>query len=281
MKLLTLRTNVLSEHVEERLLFSVYTVGTEEQQATVRMEGFSAYQLIVTFSGKGRFRLLGQSKWDICNANQILYIPADIPHEYISEGYEPWNVGFISFSAEAEALRAWKLGDVPKLFIAQQTDRLFDLIEQIWCQSGANHDYWRSSELFLSFLSEIVKQRHKSSTDRQFQGTNTVAHAAARFLRDHVNRPETTITSLAEQLGYSRKQLTRLFLSTYHTTPLQYLKKQRLLGAARLLKAHPEWPVTEIARQVGMETVYFSRAFRLKFGVTPKEFREVPFEFKE
>ncbi|WP_054958482.1 AraC family transcriptional regulator [Paenibacillus dakarensis] len=275
MKILTLRINALSEHVEQRLPFSVYTVGTEEQQPMTRLRGYSAYQFIVTFSGRGKFRLLGQSKWDMVSTNQILFIPADIPHEYISEGYEPWNVGFVSFSAEANSLEVWRLGDVPKIFAVQQTHRLFELIEQIWNKSGAEHDYWTSSELFLTFLSEIAKQRYNSSADRLFSGSNAVAHAAARFLRDHVNRPATTITELAGQLGYSRKQLTRLFINTYHTTPLQYLKQQRLIGAARLLKAHPERTAAEIARQVGMEPVYFSRAFRMKFGVTPMEFKNI------
>ncbi|GLX70818.1 AraC family transcriptional regulator [Paenibacillus glycanilyticus] len=279
MKRLTLRTNVLSKHGEARLPFSVYTVGTEEQQPMTRMKGYSAYQFIVTFSGKGRFRLLGQSKWDIVSNRQILFIPSDIPHEYIAEGYEPWKVGFVSFSAEANALHAWKLADVPTLLAVQNTSRLFELIEQIWTKSGADHDYWTSSELFLAFLSEITKQRYISSTDRIFYGSNAVAHAAARFLRDHVNRSNTTITELAEQLGYSRKQLTRLFISTYHTTPLQYLKHQRLIGAARLLKAHPERTATEIARQVGMEPVYFSRAFRIKFGVAPIEFKNISSDF--
>lgn len=278
MKLLALRTNVLSDHLEDRLPFSVYTVGTEEQKPMTRMKGYSGYQFIVTLSGKGRFRLLGQSKWDIISPSKILFIPADIPHEYISEGYGSWNVGFVSFSADAEALSAWRLGDVPQLIAVQQTDRLFELVEQIWNNSGTEHDYWRSSELFLVFLSEIAKQRYNSS-DRPFLGSNTVAHAAARFLRDHVNRPETTITDLAEQLGYSRKQLTRLFVTSYHTTPLQYLKQQRLMGAARLLKAHPERTAAEISRQVGMEPVYFSRAFRSKFGVTPSEFREASHDF--
>jgi len=273
MEQLALRANRLSMQSEERLPFSVYTVGTEEQHPMTRMKGYSAYQFIVTFSGKGKFRLLGQSKWDIVTASQILYIPADIPHEYISEGYGPWNIGFISFLAEADALSSWKLGDTPKLLQVQQTIRLFELIKQIWSSSGVDHDYWSSSELFLAFLTEINKQRYQRATDRLLFGSNAVAHAAARFLRDHVHRPTTTITELAEQLGYSRKQLTRIFTSIYHTTPLQYLIEQRLIGAARLLKAQPERTIAEIARQVGMEPVYLSRAFRSRFGVTPQQFR--------
>lgn len=273
MALLALRTNLITEQKEKRLPFSVYTVGTEEQLPMTRMKGYSAHQFIVTFSGKGKFRLLGCSKWDIVTANQILYIPADIPHEYISEGYEPWITGFISFLGEPDALSSWRLGAAPVLLEVQQTTRLFELIKQIWSSSGVNHDYWNASELFLSFLTEMNKQRYHGATDRLFFGSNAVAHAAARYLKDHVNHPTITITELADQLGYSRKHLTRLFTNIYHTTPLQYLKHQRLLGATKMLKAQPERTIGEIARQVGMEPVYFTRAFRSKFGVTPFEYR--------
>ncbi|WP_373230704.1 hypothetical protein [Cohnella sp.] len=61
-----------SHQFEEGLPFAVYTVGTEMQASITRLEGFSANQLFLTFSGKGKLRLLGQDKWDIINPGTLL-----------------------------------------------------------------------------------------------------------------------------------------------------------------------------------------------------------------
>lgn len=280
MKLLDLRTNLLRGQDAEGPPYSVYTVGTEEQGPMTRSSGFSAHQLFLTASGKGRFRELGQSKWDIVDAGSVLFVPAHVPHEYVSEGYEPWKVGYVSFSASAEALRVWSLGDAPALLPIERTDRPFWLLARIWEASGAEQDDWAAAEQLLRFFAEIGKQRASRAPRRQdgrkadAVGPNAVVHAASLFLQDHLNRRATTITDLAGRMGYSRKQLTRLFLGAYGTTPLQYLKRLRLRTAARLLLDQPERTVAGVADQVGMEAVYFARAFREEFGVPPSEYRD-------
>ncbi|MFD0670080.1 AraC family transcriptional regulator [Cohnella sp. GCM10027633] len=283
MIILPLRTNALTELTGEPLPYSVYTVGTEEQYPMTRSKGFSAHQLFATFSGKGRFRLLGRTKWDIVDSGKVLFVPAHAPHEYVSEGYEPWKIGFVSFSSPPEALRAWSLGDEAALIGVGNTERMFELIESIWQLSGPAQHYWRASELLLAFLCELGRQRHAgANADRmpdrppaEASGANAVVEAASRFLRDHLNRRTTTITGLAEHLGYSRKHLTRLFLTAYATTPLQYLKTLRLESAARHLRIRPNAPVADIAAQVGMEPAYFARAFRAAFGVAPNDYRRL------
>lgn len=78
---LGLRSNFSPE--EHPVPFTVYTVGMEQQGVLSRLEGFSAHQLLITVSGRGRAHLLGQNKWDILEENTVLYVPAGFPNEYM------------------------------------------------------------------------------------------------------------------------------------------------------------------------------------------------------
>jgi hypothetical protein len=163
MKLLPLRTN-LYHHEEEQLPFSVYTVGTEHQQAMTRLKGFSSKQLFVTFSGTGTFRALGQDKWDIVPPNSLLYIPADYPHEYLPQGLEPWFVGYVSFTdRHNDLLDKRGFGNEPLQLRLKDPSRLYELISQIWNCSGPQYDIWYATEgLFRDREDELTRAQQKT-----------------------------------------------------------------------------------------------------------------------
>jgi AraC-like DNA-binding protein len=276
MQLLALRTNML---IDERLNLplTVYTAGTEEQPPMLRMEGFSANQLLITHSGTGRFREYGQDKWDIVTPGQVLYLPAHRAHEYmpIDEFCDPWRVGFVSFRSAGPMNGLWGLDSRPMLIPVAHTGRLFDLLEQIWVGIGDGDGIWAASERLYSLLTEMRKQcslfeEHAGRTVTGYG--DSVVLKATKFLEDHMYR-DLSIAGLSEQIGYSQKQLTRLFAQAYGTTPLQYLKRLRLMTAAHLLDEQAAWPISRIARHVGMEPVYFAREFRKRYGVVPTDYR--------
>jgi AraC-like DNA-binding protein len=275
---LELRTNLSSE---ERILpFTVYTVGMEQQPPISRLEGFSAHQLLITASGSGRVHLLGQNKWDIMTKNSVLYIPAGFPNEYAPINDGNWLVGFVSFHGSSAARASWELGDAPIMIPVRTITRLLELLERIWQLSGLDYDPWTTSELLFSMLTEWRKQSSGvmnplpslRMTPVSFRESTVLE--AAKFLQDYMHR-EIKISQLAKQVGYSQKQLTRLFLHTFHMTPLQYLRHIRLKAAQNLLETNADLSVGQIARQVGMEPTYFTRAFRQTFGIVPSEYRSV------
>jgi len=274
---LDFRTNLFAE--EAVLPFTVYTVGMEQQPAISRTEGFSAHQLLVTASGKGRVRLFGQNKWDIVSKDTVLYIPAGYPNEYVPVIDGDWLVGYVSFRGSAVSRASWGLGDSPAAFPVRSVDRLLELLGRIWEHSGANYDTWAASELFFSLLIELRRQMPEEASSSAHgpapsgSGESTVLQAA-KFMQDYLHR-DISIARLAEQVGYSQKQLTRLFLRTFGTTPLQYLRHVRLKAAELLLESGGTMSVAQIARHVGMEPTYFTRAFRQAHGVVPGEYRRI------
>lgn len=277
LKILDLRTNLTSDKLV--LPLSVYTAGLEKQVPMTRFEGFSGHQLLIPLSGAGKFRRFKQHNWDIITAGTVLFIPEGVPHEYVSASDEDWLVGFISFHGNAAAIHSWGLPDYPMLYPVERTDRLQTLLEQVWQNSGADHDPWAAAELLFSWLTELRKQTHSqwsllaNERPAHIPFRESVLLGATKFLQDYMHR-NISISQLAEEVGYSQKQLTRLFLHAFQTTPLQYLRTVRLQASRTMLLEHPGLSVSQIARHVGLEPVYFTRIFRRAYGLTPGEFRK-------
>ena len=82
------------------------------------------------------------------------------------------------------------------------------------------------------------------------------------------------IPELAKNLSMSESKLTRLFRSAYGTSIHRYIQDQRLEKAAALI-AGKSMNVSEAALHCGYSNMsWFSKAFKEKFGVSPKKFSQ-------
>ena len=76
------------------------------------------------------------------------------------------------------------------------------------------------------------------------------------------------------ELAYSRMQLYRKLKSITSLSANEFIRSYRLKKAASLLK-ETEMNITEILYEVGFTNrSYFTKCFKLKYGKTPKEYRE-------
>lgn len=90
----------------------------------------------------------------------------------------------------------------------------------------------------------------------------------------HTNYSETiTIDEIADIGEMSVSSCLRYFKEAVGTTPFQYLKNYRLQIAAKRLK-DTDWLVSEIGFRCGYEEIgYFASQFKIKYGLTPSEYR--------
>ncbi len=106
-------------------------------------------------------------------------------------------------------------------------------------------------------------------------GRGLLLQAALDELERSLGDPELTPTVVAERLGISTRYLHRLF-AEHGPSFGRWLQRRRLERANRALtdprRAH--WTITEIAREYGFsDPSHFSRAFRARYGVAPREAR--------
>jgi AraC-like DNA-binding protein len=95
---------------------------------------------------------------------------------------------------------------------------------------------------------------------------------ALRFMDDHV-MDSPSLAAIARTVNLSPEHFHRLFREQFQTTPFEYLLRRRLSKAHRLL-LEGKLSVKEVAAACGYDDpYYFSRLFRQRRGVTPRDVR--------
>jgi AraC-like DNA-binding protein len=99
---------------------------------------------------------------------------------------------------------------------------------------------------------------------------------AQRYIADHLGDPELSPPGVAEALGLSLRYLQLLFHAD-SSSPFRWMVERRLERAARLLTdpRQASRSVTSIAFAVGFkDSAHFSRAFKHRYGLGPRGYRE-------
>ncbi len=96
---------------------------------------------------------------------------------------------------------------------------------------------------------------------------------AIAFMDNHY-RDNPTLAEMASRANLAPNYFHRLFLQVLGQTPFGYIETRRLETAKRLL-ADPRPTISQIADACGYDdALYFSRAFRRRFGASPAKLRK-------
>ncbi len=98
--------------------------------------------------------------------------------------------------------------------------------------------------------------------------------AIERDVEKHLSEGDYSIDKLSETLGMSRSVLFKKVKSLTGMAPVELLRDIRIQHAAKLLSTK-QLMIKEVSYQIGISEVkYFTRCFKKKYGVTPKQYRE-------
>jgi len=101
-----------------------------------------------------------------------------------------------------------------------------------------------------------------------------LARETRRLIRKYLHQ-FCNVKFLSAQLGVSREHLSRVFKEQTAQTPYQYLQRQKMLEACRLLK-ETRLTQKEIAGRMGFGVpAHFIRVFKRVMHLTPRRFRAV------
>lgn len=106
------------------------------------------------------------------------------------------------------------------------------------------------------------------------QGALQLKHRIKRFVDDNLRDPDLSVGRVAKALGVSPRYVQMVF-AAMGTTPLAYIRRKRLQLAAEHLRRHgPDSSITDLSFSLGFnELSHFSRAFKARYGVGPREYR--------
>jgi AraC-like DNA-binding protein len=93
--------------------------------------------------------------------------------------------------------------------------------------------------------------------------------AAIRYIKEHLGSIQ-SVDEAAEVACMSKASFYRHFRNETGESPLQFLNRERLSRAARLMRQNPGQSVASLSYQLGFSsTSHFIRLFKKQFGATP------------
>lgn len=199
-------------------------------------------------------------------AGDVIIIPPDTPHSL--PGGEPSGSICLMIANAALALR------YPMLLQDDGNHSLLHLFQDAhyFFHSGAEH---RGALLpsYGQLITQHISVRHASSP------RNLLVEELAQNIVQNYANPNYELDVLLKSAPYCYDYLCRLFRQELHTTPHKYLTNLRLQAAADALRTGTGGSITEVARTCGYsDPLYFSRMFKKKYGVSPREYAKATAE---
>lgn len=169
-----------------------------------------------------------------------------------------------------DALRQRMSGETPGA-------RVFhDFLLSLWRQSqqGFSDPDWQEgvSQVFYDLVALAIRGATRPDTAAP-TADSALRRRVLGIVEAQLVDPGLRTLGLAAACGASVRTIQNLFAGM-GTTPSAYILERRLLRASERLAAAPEASITEVAFELGFnDSAYFARAFRQRFGVSPREWR--------
>lgn len=130
-------------------------------------------------------------------------------------------------------------------------------------------------------IAKLIQRYESERTSREVQNVvsaliqesdDSTYHRLQVLIDQSLSNPELSLTSVAHSLGYAPNYLSSLFKNLFGVPFQEYVLSHRL-EKAKLLLLTTSLKNYEIAERVGFEDVnYFNTRFKLKYGVSPKQY---------
>lgn len=238
------------------------------------------YIIHFVLEGKGSYTVEGITYF--LSANQMFLINPGEEIRYTADPDEPWTYTWIGFNGIRAESTLRNCGFSKQCYVLpfKNQDTLLEHIYTILSSTQLSfaNDLKRNAALLqiFSFLVEnfnhLSGQESKNGSARYDYGSNVYVEQAIDFIKWNHSRG-INVTDIADYIGISRTYLNHVFQKELGISSQKFLMDFRLHKAANLLISS-ELPVTEVSTRVGYDdSLAFSKAFKKKFGLSPKNYR--------
>lgn len=170
--------------------------------------------------------------------------------------------------------RSWKLQmnhyslmfneDISKLIF-----KLYRLVQQNTQEAGIIAELTLTELLVLLFQNQNLAELDSPQTGK----TGSTLSDIISYIQQHLEEP-LPVEMLARQAAMSKTSLFRAFKREFNLSPIEYINKERIGRARRLIRDHPELNISEIGYLVGIfNPNYFARIFKQLAGISPTAYK--------
>ena len=234
----------------------------------------SNYILHYILKGKGKYQIGGRT-YELEQGQGFLIEP-NVMTFYEADEADPWTYLWIGF----DGTRAKKLleemgltGRMPT-FHGDCGEQLLDVVKSmLHCETEDLPDMLEMESLLYRFFAHLARNLSRQRDMVYPEQQNYYVHTAVEYIQEHYAE-DIRVRDLAEHLDISRNYLSTLFQTILHTSPSEYLANFRLTRAKEQLTI-TTLSIGTIASMCGYhDPLVFSKAFKLKTGMTPSQYRK-------
>lgn len=145
-----------------------------------------------------------------------------------------------------------------------------------YLETRVNNLLARRKELQTFFCSHDLKKVNEVQNESIIDGLNDKDREFLIKLNEimerEISNPDLSVDLLVENFNFSRTIFFGKLKSLTGKSPIMYIKEMRMNKAVQLLNEH-KYSIAEVAYRVGFnDPHYFSKSFKLYFGVSPSEY---------
>lgn len=232
----------------------------------------SNYLIHYITKGKGVF-LIGSKEYHL-HAGQGFLIAPNIQTFYQADREDPWSycwVGFDGTNAERYLADCNLSAEYP-VFSCRNGSRLDEIVREMLKNTGSTVPVRFHLQGLLCELFSVLSGELKSTMPTIDDADNAYVLRAVEYIQDHYALP-LRVTDVAEYACITRSYLYILFQDTFGISPQEFISNYRISRAQELL-TYTKLSVQTISLSCGYSNpMSFAKAFRLKVGITPTEYR--------
>ena len=238
----------------------------------VKRNHFPGHELIYCISGEGFVRVSGRVH--SVGKGELVWVNCQIPHEHGAKAANPWEVYWVRIEGPMldKMCRMLSVEDGP-VFLDADAKKTKECYREIF--ELMQGDAPEAPALIHAAVARLValvfcaRLRSAETVESIPLTLRRPVEWMRLFYFENVR-----VSSLAAMAGVSSGHFTRLFKSTFGTSPIDWLRRERISQAKRRLVGSQS-AIKEIAEQVGYaDRFFFSKDFKRHTGLSPSEFRE-------
>ena len=151
-------------------------------------------------------------------------------------------------------------------------DELRNTLPELW-KFGNSSEHYKCYSFFYNLLSHLDYLENQSDTDKKKE---KIINPAISYLKRHIYDFDLKVEKLPELCGISGTHFRNLFELRFGESPQKYILSKRLSHAKAIIESGDFATISEVAASVGYnDPLYFSRAFKRKYGFSPSYYNEM------
>lgn len=235
-------------------------------------ESLPGHEIILCLKGKGYVRQRGKTQE--VKAGEAVWVNLHHPHAYWADARHPWEYYWVRFEGpQLDALFKMLLELGGPVVEASEDRRKQDSFRRLFELAGTESlNFALHVHAEIARLIALVFDRFPEMEGTSVPELPPGLRGVIDRMRQEHHLP-LRITDLARTAGMSPSHFIRSFRRATGTSPIDWLRRERLSQAQRRL-VETDDSLKEIARQVGYaDQFYFSRDFKRATSLSPSEYR--------